>query len=64
MKENLRIAILITLVTTVVFGLIYPLAVTGLAQLFFPAQANESLIQKNGQVVGSQLLGQTFSSPG
>jgi K+-transporting ATPase ATPase C chain len=64
MKENLRIAILFTLVTTVVFGLIYPLAVTDLAQLFFPAQANGSLIQKNGQVVGSQLLGQTFSSPG
>jgi K+-transporting ATPase ATPase C chain len=64
MKQNLRIAILITLVTTVIFGLIYPLAVTGLAQLLFPKQANGSLIVKNGQVVGSQLLGQTFSSPG
>jgi potassium-transporting ATPase KdpC subunit len=64
MKENLRIAILITLVTTVLFGLIYPLAVTGLAQLLFPSQANGSLIQKNGQIIGSQLLGQTFSSPG
>jgi K+-transporting ATPase ATPase C chain len=64
MKENLRIAILVTLVTTVVFGLIYPLAVTGLAQLLFPAQANGSLIQSNGQVVGSQLLGQAFSAPG
>jgi K+-transporting ATPase ATPase C chain len=64
MKQNLRIAILITLVTTVIFGLIYPLAVTGLAQLLFPHQANGSLIVKNGQVVGSQLLGQTFSSPG
>jgi K+-transporting ATPase ATPase C chain len=63
MKQNLRIAILITLVTTVIFGLIYPLAVTGLAQLLFPKQANGSLIVKNGQVVGSQLLGQTFSSP-
>jgi K+-transporting ATPase ATPase C chain len=63
-KENLRTAILITLVTTVLFGLIYPLAVTGLAQLLFPVQANGSLIQKDGQVVGSQLLGQTFSSPG
>jgi K+-transporting ATPase ATPase C chain len=63
-KENLRTAILITLVTTVLFGLIYPLAVTGLSQLLFPVQANGSLIQKNGQVVGSQLLGQTFSSPG
>jgi potassium-transporting ATPase KdpC subunit len=64
MKENLRIAILFTLVTTVVFGLIYPFTVTGLAQLLFPAQANGSLIQRNGQVVGSQLLGQTFSAPG
>lgn len=64
MKENLRIAILMTLVTTVLFGLIYPLAVTGLAHLFFPRQANGSLILKNGQVVGSSLLGQTFSSPG
>ncbi len=64
MKENLRTAILITLVTTILFGLIYPLAVTGLAQLLFPVQANGSLILRNGQVVGSQLLGQTFSSPG
>jgi K+-transporting ATPase ATPase C chain len=64
MKQNLRIAILITLVTTVVFGLIYPLAVTGLAQLLFPNQANGSLIVRNSQVVGSRLLGQTFSSPG
>jgi K+-transporting ATPase ATPase C chain len=64
MKQNFRIAILITLVTTVIFGLIYPLAVTGLAQLLFPHQANGSLIVKNGQVFGSQLLGQTFSSPG
>jgi potassium-transporting ATPase KdpC subunit len=64
MKQNFRIAILITLVTTVIFGLIYPLVVTGLAQLLFPHQANGSLIVKNGQVFGSQLLGQTFSSPG
>jgi potassium-transporting ATPase KdpC subunit len=64
MKQNLRIAILITLVTTVIFGLIYPLAVTGLAQLFFPNQANGSLIVKDSQIVGSQLLGQNFSSPG
>ena len=64
MKQNFRIAILITLVTTAIFGLIYPLAVTGLAQLLFPHQANGSLIVKNGQVFGSQLLGQTFSSPG
>jgi potassium-transporting ATPase KdpC subunit len=64
MKQNLRIAILLTLVTTVIFGLIYPLTVTGLAQLLFPNQANGSLIVKDGQVVGSQLLGQTFSAAG
>jgi potassium-transporting ATPase KdpC subunit len=64
MKENLRTAFLITIVTTVLFGLIYPLAVTGLAQLLFPARANGSLMQRNGQVVGSELLGQAFSSPG
>jgi K+-transporting ATPase ATPase C chain len=64
MKENLRIAILFTLVTTVMFGLLYPLGVTGLAQLLFPAQANGSLLTKNGRAVGSKLLGQTFSSPG
>jgi K+-transporting ATPase ATPase C chain len=64
MKENLRIAILFTLVTTILFGLLYPLGVTGLAQLLFPAQANGSLLTKNGQAVGSKLLGQMFSSPG
>jgi K+-transporting ATPase ATPase C chain len=64
MKENLRIAILFTLVTTVLFGLIYPLSVTGIAQVLFPAQANGSLILKDGRPVGSKLLGQMFSSPG
>ena len=64
MKENLRIAILFTLVTTILFGLLYPLGVTGLAQLLFPAQANGSLLAENGQAVGSKLLGQMFSSPG
>lgn len=62
MKENLRIAVLFTVVTTVVFGLLYPLAVTGLGQLFFPRQANGGLILKNGQVAGSLLIGQPFSS--
>jgi K+-transporting ATPase ATPase C chain len=64
MKDNLRIAILFTLVTTIIFGLLYPLGVTGLAQLLFPAQANGSLLARNGQAVGSKLLGQMFSSPG
>ena len=63
MRENLRTALLMTLVTTVIFGVIYPLGVTGLAQLLFPAQANGSLIQINGQLVGSALLGQSFTAP-
>ena len=62
MKENLRIAILFTVVTTIFFGLAYPLAVTGLAQLFFPSQANGGLIVKDGHVLGSRLIGQPFSS--
>ena len=61
MKNNLRIAILFTLVTTVLFGVIYPLGVTGLAQLLFPSQANGSLIAKDGRLVGSKFLGQSFA---
>lgn len=64
MKNNLRIAVLFTVVTTVVFGVIYPAAVTGLAQLLFPSQANGSLIMKDGHLVGSKLLGQSFSGSG
>jgi potassium-transporting ATPase KdpC subunit len=61
-KENLKIAVLFTIVTTLIFGLIYPLVVTGLAHLFFPAQANGEMIVKNGQVMGSRLIAQPFSS--
>jgi K+-transporting ATPase ATPase C chain len=63
MKENLRIAVLMTLVTTLIFGVIYPLSVTGLAQLLFPSRANGSLIRINGRLVGSELLGQSFAAP-
>jgi K+-transporting ATPase ATPase C chain len=61
-KENLKIAVLFTLVTTLIFGLIYPLVVTGLAHLFFPGQANGELIVRNGQLMGSSLIAQPFSS--
>jgi len=63
MKKNLIISILMTVVTTVLCGIIYPLAVTGLAQLIFPKQANGELIQKAGKTVGSSLIGQGFSGP-
>ena len=63
--KNLLTAILMTLVTTILLGLIYPLVVTGLAQVIFPDQANGSLIKRaDGTVVGSRLIGQPFSSPG
>jgi K+-transporting ATPase ATPase C chain len=63
--RNLVTAVLMTVVTTVLLGLIYPLAVTGLAQVIFPEQANGSLIRSgDGTVIGSRLIGQPFSSPG
>lgn len=63
MGRNLRISLLYTLVTTVIFGLAYPYAVTGLAQLFFPDQANGELIHNGSELVGSRLIGQPFSAP-
>jgi K+-transporting ATPase ATPase C chain len=53
-----------TIVTTVLLGLIYPLAVTAIAQLAFPDQANGQLIKRNGVIVGSRIIGQPFSGPG
>lgn len=64
MKQQLKIAFWMTIVTTILFGVIYPVAVTAIAQVFFPRQANGELIRKNGAVIGSQLIGQDFSSPG
>ena len=62
MKKQLIVAVLYTLVTTVIFGVLYPLVVTGLSQWLFPKQANGSLIVKDGQVVGSRLIGQSFGA--
>ena len=63
MKKNLWISLLMTMATTVLFGLVYPLVVTALAQLIFPHKANGQLIVKNGTVVGSSIIGQGFSGP-
>jgi K+-transporting ATPase ATPase C chain len=64
MKKNLLISVWFTLVTTVMFGLIYPLGITGLAQVFFHDRANGQLIEKDGKLVGSRILGQAFTGPG
>ena len=64
MKKHIVTAILMTVVTTVLLGIIYPFVVTGLAQLIFPRQANGSLITSGGKLIGSHLIGQPFSSPG
>jgi K+-transporting ATPase ATPase C chain len=63
MKNNLVTAILMTIATTLLLGIFYPLAVTGIAQLMFPGKANGELIQVAGKVVGSRLIGQGFSGP-
>jgi K+-transporting ATPase ATPase C chain len=63
MFKELKAGILITIVFTVLTGLMYPLAITGVAQLLFPRQANGSLIERNGKAIGSNLIGQNFSKP-
>jgi potassium-transporting ATPase KdpC subunit len=65
MKKHLITAVLMTIATTVLLGIIYPLLVTGLAQVIFPKQANGELVYaKDGAVIGSRLIGQPFSGPG
>src|SRR5271155_3400631 len=63
MKKNLTISVLMTIATTVLLGIAYPLVVTGLAQLFFKDKANGQLIVQNGKVIGSRIIGQAFVGP-
>ena len=64
MKKNLVISVLMTIATTVLLGLVYPLVVTGLAQVLFHDKANGQLITRNGTLVGSHIIGQPFVSAG
>jgi len=63
-KHNFIVAVLMTVVTTILLGLVYPLVVTGLAQVLFHNKANGQLIERHGTVIGSRIIGQPFSSPG
>jgi K+-transporting ATPase ATPase C chain len=62
MKRNLITAVLVTIVTTVLLGIVYPLVVTALAQVLFHDKANGQLIEKDGSTIGSKIIGQAFTS--
>jgi potassium-transporting ATPase KdpC subunit len=63
MRAQIKPAIIVLALLTLITGLIYPLVVTVIAQVAFPAQANGSLIMKDGQAIGSRLIGQSFDDP-
>jgi K+-transporting ATPase ATPase C chain len=62
--KHIRTSVTLLLILTVLTGLVYPLVITGIAQLVFPVQANGSLVVRDGQVIGSALIGQQFKDPG
>jgi len=64
MKKNLITSVLMTIATTVLLGIIYPLVVTGLAQVLFPKKANGQLVEVKGKVIGSRIIGQAFTGRG
>ncbi len=64
MKKNLVTAVLMTIATTILLGIAYPLVITGLATVLFPYKASGQLIQRDGKLVGSRIIGQAFTVPG
>jgi potassium-transporting ATPase KdpC subunit len=63
LKQNVIVAALMTLVTTVLLGIAYPLAITGVAEVIFPEKARGQIVERDGRPVGSRLIGQRFTSP-